>query len=181
MVNSGADCFFGNGAPDAYGSILKAVRALNSDMICACIQGKPATTLMEYAGPDASSNAFTLGASTRESDQSQNTEVFNALVKKVAELYGEENTANFDGASANSLYIMLQFMQKAGSIDPAEVAKTWEAGGQVETIYGTGTVGGEETYGVANHAVGSPRSVSIIDPADEGGWHFAGWIETLIP
>jgi len=57
----------------------------------------------------------------------------------------------------------------------------WEEGGEVETIYGTGVIGGEATYGVANHAVGSPRSVSIIDPEAEGGWYFAEWIETEIP
>ena len=181
VVESGADCFFGSGAPDAYGAILKAVRALGSDMVCACVQGKPATTLMEYAGEEASNNALILGASTREADRDQNTEIFNALVDKVAELYGEENAANVDGAAANCLYILLQLMQQCGSVDPADVAAAWEAGGQVETIYGTGTIGGTETYGVANHAVGSPRAVSIIDPEAEGGWYFADWIETIIP
>ena len=181
VVESGADCFFGSGAPDAYGAILKAVRALGSDMVCACVQGKPATTLMEYAGEEASNNALILGASTREADRDQNTEIFNALVAKVAELYGEENAANVDGAAANCLYILLQLMQQCGSVDPADVAAAWEAGGQVETIYGTGTIGGTETYGVANHAVGSPRAVSIIDPEAEDGWYFADWIETTIP
>ena len=181
LVDSGADAFLGNGSPDAYGAILKAVRALGSDMVCACAQGKTATTLMEYAGADACSNAFTLGPSTRDADKDKNTDIMNALVAKVAEKYGADTAANFDGAAANSLYIMLQFMQKSGSVDPLEVAKAWEAGGQVETIYGTGTVGGEETYGVANHAVGSPRSVSIIDPTAEDGWYFAEWIDTEIP
>ena len=180
LVESGADCFYGSGAPDAYGAILKAVRALGSDMVCACVQGKPASTLMEYAGADAASNAFTLGASIREGDREKNTDILNALVDKVAELYGEENAATFDGAAANCLYIMLQLMQKCGSVDPAVVAAEWEKGGEVETIYGTGVIGGEQTYGVANHAVGSPRAVSIVDPEAEEGWYFAGWLDTQI-
>ena len=150
-------------------------------MVCACAQGKTAPTLMEYAGADACYNAFTLGPSTREADKEQNTDILNALVAKVAEKYGAENAATFDGAAANCLYIMLQLMQKCGSVDPAVVAAEWEKGGQVETIYGTGTIGGEETYGVANHAVGSPRSVSIIDPEAEEGWYFAEWIPTEEP
>lgn len=181
LVDSGADAFLGNGSPDAYGALLKAVRALGSDMVCACAQGKTATTLMEYAGADACYNAFTLGPSTREEDKDQNTDILNALVDKVAEMYGEENAAIFDGAAANCLYVILQLMQKCGSVDPADVAAAWEAGGEVETIYGTGTIGGEETYGVANHAIGSPRSVSIIDPEAEDGWYFAEWIPTLVP
>lgn len=181
LVDSGADAFLGNGSPDAYGALLKAVRALGSDMVCACAQGKTATTLMEYAGSDASYRAFTLGPSTREADKGLNTDILNDLVAKVASLYGEETAATFDGAAANCLYIMLQLMQKCGSVDPADVAAEWEKGGNVETIYGTGTIGGEETYGVPNHAVGSPRSVSIIDPEAEDGWYFAEWIPTLVP
>ena len=86
-----------------------------------------------------------------------------------------------DGAAANSLYIVLQLMQKCGSVDPADVAAEWEKGGEIETMYGTSTIGGEETYGVANHAVGNPRAVSIIDPEAEDGWYFADWIPTLVP
>ncbi len=181
LVNSGADAFLGNGSPDAYGALLKAVRAMGSDMVCACAQGKTATTLMEYAGADASYNAFTLGPSTREADKDLNTDILNALVEQVRKMYGDESAATFDGAAANCLYIILQLMQKTGSVDPTVVAAEWAKGGTIETIYGTGTIGGESTYGVANHAVGSPRSVSIIDPEAEGGWYFAEWIETLIP
>lgn len=181
LVDSGADAFLGNGSPDAYGALLKAVRALGSDMVCACAQGKTATTLMEYAGTDASRNAFTLGPSTREADKGLNTDILNALVAKVGDLYGEESAATFDGAAANCLYIMLNLMQKCGSVDPKAVAAEWEKGGEIETIYGTGTIGGEETYGVANHAVGSPRSVSLIGPEYEDGWKFAEWIPTLVP
>ena len=181
LVDSGADAFLGNGSPDAYGALLKAVRAMGSDMVCACAQGKTATTLMEYAGADASYNAFTLGPSTRESDKALNTDILNALVEKVREMYGDENAATFDGAAANCLYVLMQLMQKTGSVDPEVVAAEWAKGGTIETIYGTGTIGGEETYGVANHAIGSPRSVSIIDPTAEDGWYFAEWIETLVP
>jgi hypothetical protein len=136
---------------------------------------------MEYAGEEACYNAFTLGPSTRESDKDKNTDILNDLVQKVTDLYGEETAATFDGAAANCLYVILQLMQKCGSVDPADVAAEWEKGGQIETIYGTGTIGGEETYGVANHAIGSPRSVSIIDPDAEDGWYFAEWIDTEIP
>lgn len=181
LVDTGADAFMGNGSPDAYGAILKAVRALGDDMVMACAQGKPISMVMEYAGADASYNGFTIGTSTRASDADRNTDVFNGLVETVRELYGDEAAGTFDGAAANTLYIMLQMMQKAGSVDPAEVAAAWTAGGEVETIYGTATVGGTETYGVENHAVGHPRPVSVMDPESEDGWNFAGWIDVIVP
>ncbi len=181
IVESGADCFMGQGSPSAYGAILKEVRALGSDIVCACVQGKPASMLMEYAGADASYNAFTLGPSTRESDKAENTDIFNGVVEQVRALYGDDAAKSFDGAACNNLYVLLQAMQKAGSVDPAGVAAAWEGMGTVETIYGTGYTGGETTYAIANHAIGSPRSVSVIDPTAEDGWYFWGWIDVEIP
>lgn len=181
IIDSGADAFMGNGSPDAYGYILKELRAKGSDIVCACLQGKPATTLMEYAGEDACSNAFTLGTSQREEDKERNTDIYNALVAKDREINGEEIALNFDGAAANTLWVMLQMMQKAGSIDPAVVAAAWEAADEVDTIYGVGHTGGEISYGIKNHAIGSPRAVSVIDPEAEDGWYFWGWIDVEIP
>ena len=100
---------------------------------------------------------------------------------QVSKMYGPEIAATFDGAAANCLYILLQMMQRSNSVDPKVVAAEWAKGGTVDTIYGEGVIGGEVTYGVANHAVGSPRSVSVIDPSAEDGWYFGGWVDTTIP
>ena len=181
LVDTGADAFMGNGSPDAYGAILKAVRSLGDDMVMACAQGKPVSMVMEYAGADASYNGFTIGTSTRASDADRNTDIFNDLVEVVRAEYGDDAAGTFDGAAANTLYIILQMMQKAESIDPADVAAAWEAGGDVDTLYGPATIGGTETYGVENHAVGHPRPVSIMDPDAEDGWYFADWIQVDVP
>ena len=178
LVDTGADAFIGNGSPDAYGAVLKAVRALNDDMVMACAQGKPVSMVMEYAGPDASYNGFTVGASTREADRSENPDLLNAVADRVKEMYG---TDTFDGAAANTLYTILQMMQRAGSVDPADVAAAWEEGGEIDSLYGPAVIGGTETYGVANHAIGHPRPVSLMDPDAEDGWYFAGWLEVEVP
>jgi len=180
IVNSGADCFMGNGAPDAYGALLKEVRALGSDAVMACIQGKPIRMIMDYVPESARYNGFSLGASTKDSDRDKNTDILNAIVDKVRELYGNDQASNFDGAACNNLYILLQMMQKAGSIDPQKVAETWRTSTTVNTIYGVGTVGGLQTYGV-NQAVGNPKPVSIMDPKAPDGWQFWGWINVTIP
>lgn len=181
VVNSGADCFMGNGSPDAFGNILKEVRALGSDMVCACIQGKPATTIMEYAGADASYNAFTVAVSTRASDRDQNTDILNAVVDKVRETAGDAAANAFDGAAASALYTLLNVMQDVGSIDPVEVAKAWENATTLKSLYGDGTPGGLETYGIANHAIGHPKPISIMDPDAEDGWYFYGYVPVTIP
>ena len=181
IVQSGADCFMGNGTPDAYGAILKEVRALGSDAVMACVQGKPVSMVMQYVPESARYNGFTLAPSTKESDRSQNTEILNGVVEKVRELFGDEQASNFDGAACNNLWVMLQFMKQAGSVDPRAVAQAWENSTTVETIFGIGTLGGLQTYGVANHAVANPKPVSIIDPDDPDGWRFWGWVTAPIP
>lgn len=181
IVDTGADAFVGNGSPDAYGALLKAIRALGSDMVMACAQGKPVTMVMEYAGADASYNGFTIGASTRASDADRNTDIFNDLVAIVREKYGDDAAGTFDGAAANTLYIMLQMMQRANSVAPADVAAAWEEGGAVDSLYGPATIGGTETYGVENHAVAHPRPVAMMDPDGEDGWVFADWIDVSVP
>lgn len=177
IVNSGADAFMGNGAPEAYGAILKEVRALGSDIVMACIQGKPVSTIMEYAPAEACYNGFTVGGA---SDPTKNPEMYNALKEKVRAMFGDEAAENFDGAAANNLYVILQMMQNAGSIDPQEVAKAWESATAVDTLFGQGTIGGLETYGIANHAVGHPKPVSIMNPETENGHEFWGWIDIKI-
>lgn len=181
LVDTGADAFMGNGSPDAYGAVLKAVRALGDDMVMACAQGKPVAMVMEYAGADASYNGFTIGTSTRASDADRNTDLFNDLVAVVREKYGDDAAGTFDGAAANTLYVMLQMMQRAGSVDPEAVAAAWEEGGDVDSLYGPATIGGSETYGSDNHAIGHPRPVSIMDPDAEDGWYFADWIQVNVP
>ena len=181
LVDTGADVFLGNGTPDAFGAILKAIRAMGDDMIMACGQGKPVSLVIEYAGADAATNGFTIGVSTRASDAAENTDLFNSLVEVVRAEYGEDAAAAFDGAAANTLYVILQMMQKAESVDPADVAAAWEEGGAIKTLYGDAVIGGSETYGVENHAVAHPRPVSIMDPEAEEGWYFAGWIDVELP
>ena len=72
-------------------------------------------------------------------------------------------------------------MQRAGSVDPRDVAAAWEEGGEIDSLYGPATIGGTETYGVGNHAVGTPKAVSLMNPDAEDGWEFAGWIAVDIP
>ena len=181
LADTGADAFIGNGSPDAYGALLKAVRSLGDDMVMACAQGKPVAMVMEYAGADASYNGFTIGASTRASDADRNTPIFNDLVAAVREKYGDDAASTFDGAAANTLYIMLQMMQKAGSVDPEAVAAAWAEGGDIDTLYGPGSIGGNETYGVENHAVSHPRPLSQMNPDAEDGWEFVDWVDVLVP
>ena len=181
LVDTGADGIVCLGSPEVCGALLKAVRGLDSGMVVGCARGIPAAAVRECAGGDAGFGCFTLGPSARKSDRAGNTRLYNELVDILRARYGEDAAASFDGAAANTLYTILQMMRRAGSLDPLDAADAWTGGGEVDSLYGPASVGGTETYGVVNHAVGTPRAVSILEPEAEDGWGFAGWIAADLP
>ena len=180
LVGTGADGVVCRGSAAVCGALLGAVRALDGDMVVGCASAIPAAEVLACAG-GACGGCFTLGASSRESDRAGNTELYNELAEILRARWGEDAAASLDGAAANTLYTILQMMRRAGSVDPLDAADAWTAGGEVDSLYGPASIGGTGTYGVANHAVGTPVAVSILDPEAEDGWGFAGWIGAELP
>jgi branched-chain amino acid transport system substrate-binding protein len=77
----------------------------------------------------------------------------------------------------NSLWCTLQAIEKAQSLDPTEVAQTWEGMKSIETTFGKGKMGGLETYGV-NHVVVAPVPIGRIM---NGEIQFVKWIMPEVP
>ena len=153
IVSSGADCFIGNGTPDNIASLLKEVRASGSDMVCAAVITMGPGVLIGGSGLSDLSGAFTFG--TDIADTSRNTETFNAISKKFVDQYGEDTASAWNGAGLDNLYTLLQIMQGAGSTDVDAVMKYYETMDTVETLFGTGVKGGQETFG-NDHAISHP-------------------------
>jgi branched-chain amino acid transport system substrate-binding protein len=59
----------------------------------------------------------------------------------------------------DSIWTLVQAIQKAQSLDPTMVAKTWEKMQGIETTHGLGHMGGLQTYGT-NHVVVRPCYIS---------------------
>ena len=175
IVACGADAFIGTGTIDNIGAIVKELRNMGSDAICAAVAGITGESVLSIIGESAATNMFTLGVSLSPEN---NTEDFNALYERVVKNYGAEVAASFTGNFADCLLEVLDIMQRAGTTDCAKVIEAWEQGGSIRTLYGQGSIGGTETYGIANHAVANPAPVTIIE---NGGFRFAGWLEIALP
>jgi branched-chain amino acid transport system substrate-binding protein len=93
-------------------------------------------------------------------------EVIQASLNK----YGSFNSLHIQGFDA--LYTMAQAIQKAQSTDPKTIAAAWEKMTTIDTIFGPGKMGGQQTYGV-NHNVYFQTPISIIK---DGKVQLAGWI-----
>jgi branched-chain amino acid transport system substrate-binding protein len=77
----------------------------------------------------------------------------------------------------DSLWCLVQAIEKAQSLDPTEVAASWEKMGSIETAYGTGHMGGLKTFGI-NHLVIRPIPVSRLE---NGKLKFGKWFMPKFP
>jgi hypothetical protein len=83
--------------------------------------------------------------------------------------YGADTPLHHKGSSV--LYIFKEAMEAAGSIDPAVVKAKLESMGTVETLFGTGVLCGEQTYGI-NHVIAHQLPIQVFKDgkAMSGGW-----------
>ncbi|MCD8116340.1 MAG: ABC transporter substrate-binding protein [Oscillospiraceae bacterium] len=175
LMNSGADVFIGNGDVNNTGSILKELRNSGSDMVCACVVGSSASMLLDACGLSDVSRAFTMGIDPEDTEN--NTEIFNEVYSLFKEKYGEDTAASWCGASVNNMYVLLQLMQGAGSVEVEDVCAYYDTLTEVETLYGTGTIGGTETFGI-NHIVAHPNSITYLENGEVISY---GAVECSVP
>ncbi|MGI5971551.1 MAG: ABC transporter substrate-binding protein [Oscillospiraceae bacterium] len=175
IIKTGADIFMGNGQPANVASILKEVRNNGSDQVFAPIIGMPAASLMEIAGIGASTRVFS--ESWDLSTEANCPPLFWKIYQKYVEDFGAESAASMGGNFSNTLYVLLNLMQGCGSIDVGDVIAYWDTLETVDTIYGTGIIGGKETYGV-NHLVAHPTGITYLV---DGKQEFGGIYDTIVP
>lgn len=174
VISTGADAFIGNGSPNNIAAILKEIRATGSQMVCVAVGTYSSGVLMAIAGADAANNAFTMGPDI--SAQANNTDLFWKIFQKDSDTYGKDAAANFMGNGANNLYVLKQLMEGAKSIDVKDVQAYYNTLTTVDTIYGTGTIGGMQIYG-CNHYIAMPDPNSMLV---NGKIVFGGWFKTEV-
>jgi branched-chain amino acid transport system substrate-binding protein len=77
----------------------------------------------------------------------------------------------------NALWVLAQAIEEAQSLNPTEVAQSWENMESLETAFGTAYMGGLETYGI-NHEVVRPFGFSQLM---NGEVEFIKWILPELP
>lgn len=159
IVSSGADSVICAGAVNNTAALLKEIRNLGSDMPVVSSSSLFASDIIAIAGEDVAYNIATTANSRAPED---NEEIYNLTYNKMVEQIGEEAAASFNGVSANIIYVLLNVMSIAGTTDVDAVMETWVAQETIPTIFGLGYMGGEELYGLKNHAVGSPAGRMLM-------------------
>lgn len=153
--------------------LLKQARELGfKGPICSTGAGDPGL-LMEAAGKELATDFFSmdpfLGGET-------NTPAMKELQQETQKLWNRQ-------AIGDDLYgwiepwYMAQAIQAAQSLDPTQVAKTWENMTSIEGLGGMGKMGGLESYGI-NHVVVTPEAITKIM---NGEVEQVKWVMPAIP
>lgn len=153
----GVDCVIQpTGIAQHMGPIVKQYRQLGNDALYCYVMGSQGSDIVEIAGPEAATNLFGIKIT---SDAPDNPPLIKELVKATVTKYGP---SAMTGSCANSLYVLLEAIKAAQSLDPVVVKAKWETMDTIDTLFGPGTMGGEKLYGLKNHANAHPLPVQQV-------------------
>ena len=155
--------FMENGAPIHAGNIVKLLRGLGNKKPYVYQGLTPCSDIISIAGAEASNNVVTSGLTPNAKG---NPALMDEVYKR-----GAPNR-NFYLFNPNGLWVLAKMIQAANSLDPAVVKAKWESMDKVETLFGTGYVSGDETYGIKKHAIGHPLPYQKVV---NGKVVFGGW------
>ena len=102
------------------------------------------------------------------------------MVKELTKMWDatHDEPLDADGPEVwDSIWVMVQAIEKAQSLDPTAVMKTWEKMETIETPWGPGTMGGGQAFGL-NHMV---VRISPITRLQNSKVEFIKWDKVMIP
>ncbi len=135
--------------PHVYG-ILKGIRALGMTSVYATslFPGDP-NSLIQAVGADSATNFICLNYRKQNPNYPA---VLNDLIAKL-----DPNAPFFTFTLGNCLMALTNVINMANSLDVDAVKAKWESLDTIDSVYGTGKVGGDKTTGLHHHTLTFPE------------------------
>lgn len=172
VLASKPEAIYCDGLPNLMGGILKSARELGfngpifnlaptSPEVVRAIAGKAFADNCIVPAPDVNSPEMT------------------PMIKEIRTmLLDKYKECNFDYIRAwDSIWWMVQAIEKAQSLDTSEVVKTWERMDRIQASTGVGKMGGQQSYGI-NHIGVFPFAMTRMV---KGELEHVGWFMPEIP
>jgi ABC-type branched-subunit amino acid transport system substrate-binding protein len=158
--------------PPAIGAIVKGLREGGNNV--PVFSGSPVATaeIAMMAGATATEGVRTAIDTTNDPDMPA---VMEKMAKRVTDKYGADFPLSYQ--CAVGVYLFRDVIEAANSFDPTVVKTKLESMNKVDTIYGTGVVCGEQSFGI-KHIIAHPLPVQIFQGGKPvpGGWYEVGAI-----
>jgi branched-chain amino acid transport system substrate-binding protein len=163
-----ADAIFqANGLGPSVGAIVKGLRELGNNKPYAAALPTSLSEVVTIAGTEACKDVFTAAITANDPGLPP---LANEICKRTVAQYGLDYSLYLTGA--DGLWDLKYVIEAAQSLDPTVVKAKWETMNTIETIFGTGTVGGDVTFGIKHHAVAHPWAIQVLKDGvvTSGGW-----------
>jgi|SaaInl4_150m_RNA_FD_contig_71_138728_length_1995_multi_2_in_0_out_0_2 ABC-type branched-subunit amino acid transport system substrate-binding protein len=161
-----------NGWPAMVGNVLKAMREAGYKKPVVGLHYLQVQDVLEVAGKEASDKYYIHGLNL---DDPEMTDMIKWIYDTGKTRYGHERLA-FWIEGFDPVYVLVQAIEMAQSLDPNDIKKAWAKMDTIETAYGTSKMGGEKTYGL-RHAVVGPRPMAGLE---NGVPKSMGWIRDIM-
>jgi branched-chain amino acid transport system substrate-binding protein len=157
-----------NGLVPHIGAIVKGLREAGNYKPYGGSLPARISQVMTITGEDALKDVFTIGLTPGDPNMAP---LAKEIIDRVVEQYGADY--QLEMTAPNCLWVLKEAIESCQSLDPTVVKEELESMGEVETIWGTAKICGEETFGI-KHVVASPQSVQICK---DGVETCAGWVD----
>lgn len=135
-----------DGWPYHIGSIIRAARTFGyRGLLCCSNPGSDVANIIKLAGKDNAEGFFDAGWDIFDP---QMPPIMKTIVEMGRTRYGNAN--HWHSFGFNTLFILVQAIESAQSLDPAVVARHWRTMESIDTVTGPGKMGGQKTFGLDN-------------------------------
>jgi branched-chain amino acid transport system substrate-binding protein len=160
--------FMQNGLVPHIGAIVKGLRELGNYKPYGGSLPARISQVVTITGEEPLKDVFTIGLTPGDPNMPP---VAKEIINRVTAEYGADY--QLEMTAPNCLWVLKEGIEASQSLDPTVVKEKLETMGEVETIWGTAKICGEETFGI-KHIVASPQAVQILKDGVETS---AGWVD----
>jgi len=160
--------------PDSTAACLRQGRELGyTGPIIAAIPGDPHLILKMIGSPEYATDFIYAGMDVYSPEAPP-------MVKEIVKMWDATHDEPFDADGPevwDTIWVLVQAIEKAQSLDPTEVARAWDQMDTFQSCKGSGKMGGAQTFGI-NHMGFAPCPIIRLQ---NGEIEFIKWFDPWIP
>jgi len=160
--------FMQNGLVFQMGPLVKGLRESGNYKPYAGSLPARISQVMTIAGEAAMQDVFSIALTPGDPNMPP---IAKKIISRVTAEYGADY--QLEMTVPNCLWVLKEGIEAAQSLDPTVIRDTLESMDEVETIWGSAKICGEQTLGI-KHVIASPQTVQILKDGVETS---AGWID----
>jgi ABC-type branched-subunit amino acid transport system substrate-binding protein len=148
--------FLQNGLVPAMGALVKGLRESGNDKPFAGSLPARISQVMTIAGEASMQDVFSVALTPGDPNMPP---IASEIIDRVTAEYGADY--QLEMTAPNCLWVLKEAIEACQSIDSTDIKNQLESMDEIETIWGTAKICGEQTLGI-KHVIASPQSIQML-------------------